>query len=76
MKMAILILLSIWSVAGIFLYLSVFDSTNQAKPWKSVVNVIVSGPIMITITLLSLAIGVIAETWGWFSRKYRTWLSN
>lgn len=76
MKMAILILLSIWSVAGIFLYLSVFDSTNQAKPWKSVVNVIVSGPVMITITLLSLAIGVIAETWGWFSRKYRTWLSN
>lgn len=76
MKMAILILLSIWSVAGIFLYLSVFDSTAQAKPWKSVVNVIVSGPIMITITLLSLAIGVIAETWGWFSRKYRTWLSN
>lgn len=76
MKMAILILLSIWSVAGIFLYLSVFDSTAQAKPWKSVVNVIVSGPIMITITLLSLAIGVIAETCGWFSRKYRTWLSN
>ena len=76
MKITILLLLSLWSVAGIFLYLSMFDSTNQVKPWKSVVNVIFSGPIMITITVLSLAIGVLAETWGWFSRKYRTWLFN
>ena len=76
MKITILILLSLWSVAGIFLYLSMFDSTNQVKPWKSAVNVILSGPIMITITVLSLAIGVLAETWGWFSRKYRTWLFN
>jgi len=76
MKIAILLLLSIWSIAGIFLYLSMFDSTNQVKPWKSVVNVIVSGPIMIAITLLSLVIGVLAETWEWFSRKYRTWLFN
>lgn len=76
MKITILLLLSLWSVAGIFLYLSMFDSTSQVKPWKSVVNVIISGPIMIAITLLSLVIGLIAETWGWFSRKYRTWLFN
>lgn len=82
MKTAIVLLLTLWSTAGVFLYLeSMFDgyrmqAISRAKLWKSVVNVIISGPIVIAIAVPTLIIVVFSETWGWFMCKYREWLYN
>lgn len=81
MNIAIIILLSIWSFAGTLLYLVTYSTRSLAtrtsiKPWKLASHTALCGPLVIAFVLASAVNNALADSFGWFCQKYRTWLHS